>query len=202
MRRAGFIPDPTSAQPGAWINPAGVPVDLMVPEALAGPGNKQTRGARILPHDRRAARRARGLEAALVDNSSMEVTALDPDDDCRYTVKVAGPAALLVAKLHKIGERVERPNRLIDKDAHDIYRILIDTDTADLATAVAQLRTDPISAAETEQALVYLGEHFAGGPTALGAQMAGRAEAGIGEPATVALQVSLLAADLQEAIHR
>lgn len=200
MKRAGFIPNPESAQPGAWINPSGIPVDLMVPEALAGPGNKQTRGARIPPHNKRAARRARGLEAALVDNSSMEVTALDSDDDRRYTVKVEGSAALLVAKLHKIAERVESPTRLVDKDAHDIYRVLIDTDTTDLAAAFAQVRTAPVCAAETEQALVYLREHFAGGPTSLGAEMAGRAEAGIGEPATVALQVSLLAADLLDAM--
>src|SRR5690606_11395483 len=49
MRRAGFILDPMGAQPGAWINPAGAPVDLMAPEALAGPGKKQTRRAHPTP---------------------------------------------------------------------------------------------------------------------------------------------------------
>ncbi len=116
MRRAGFILDPVSAQPGAWINPAGVPVDLMVPEALAGPGNKQTRGARIPPHNRRAARRARGLEAALVDNSSMDVTALDPDDDRRYTVKVAGPAALVTSA--RQGDRSADPAGCFEEAGH------------------------------------------------------------------------------------
>jgi hypothetical protein len=37
MERAGFYPNPFSSQPGAWMNPAGTPVDLMVPEDLAGP---------------------------------------------------------------------------------------------------------------------------------------------------------------------
>jgi hypothetical protein len=33
-------------------------------------------------------------------------------------------AALVVAKLHKIGERENTPTRLVNKDAHDLYRIL------------------------------------------------------------------------------
>ena len=201
MRKAGFLPNPENKQPGAWINAAGVPVDLMVPAALAGPGKQQTRGARIPPHDKRAVRRARGLEASLVDNSLMDVAALNPGDDRRYTVKIAGLAALLVAKLHKIGERVDSQDRLVDKDAHDIYRVLIHTETNELAESFAELRADPVSADVTEEAMVYLNDLFANGPTALGAIMAGRAEEGIGEPATVAQQVSLLAADLIAAIH-
>jgi len=39
MARAGFYANPHS-QPGAWMNPAGIPVDLMVPEGLAGPGGQ------------------------------------------------------------------------------------------------------------------------------------------------------------------
>ncbi|OPG01998.1 GSU2403 family nucleotidyltransferase fold protein [Microbispora sp. GKU 823] len=201
MSRAGFYRDPIGGQPGAWLNSEGIPVDLMVPEALAGPGTKNTRGARIPPHDRRATRRARGLEAAVVDNTVMDVTALDPDDDRTYRVRVAGPAALLVAKLHKISERVSVPHRLNDKDAHDIYRVLIDTDTSQLATAFDVLRSDPISSDITDQAVEYLAALFAPGPDALGARMAGRAEEGIGEPETVALATSLLAADLVQALQ-
>ncbi len=36
--QAGFKPDPEKGQPGAWVNAAGAPVDLMVPERLAGSG--------------------------------------------------------------------------------------------------------------------------------------------------------------------
>lgn len=41
MTAAGFIHNPTSNQPGAWQNAYGIPVDLMVPEDLAGPGSKE-----------------------------------------------------------------------------------------------------------------------------------------------------------------
>ena len=108
MRAAGFMPDPVHRQPGTWINNMGIPVDLMVPEALAGPGGAQSRSARVPPHDRHAMRRARGLEAAVVDNTIERVQALDPADHRIFEARVAGPAALLVAKTHKIAERVER----------------------------------------------------------------------------------------------
>ena len=61
MRAAGFSPDPRSSAIGSWISPRGVPVDLMVPEAVAGAGR---RGARIPPHDSKAMRRSRGIEAS------------------------------------------------------------------------------------------------------------------------------------------
>jgi hypothetical protein len=34
-------------------------------------------------------------------------------------------AALMVSKLHKIGERENTPTRLVNKDAHDLYRIRV-----------------------------------------------------------------------------
>ncbi|MFI7132853.1 hypothetical protein ACIBQ1_44750 [Nonomuraea sp. NPDC050153] len=202
MSRAGFYRDPIDGQPGAWLNPEGLPVDLMVPEGLAGAGTRNTRGARIPPHDRRATRRARGLEAAVIDNTVMDVTALDPDDARAYRVRVAGPAALLVAKLHKIAERVSVPHRLNDKDAHDTYRILVDADTAELAATFRLLSREPISSEVTTQAIEHLATLFAVGPDALGSRMAGRAEEGIGEPETVALATSSLADDLVRALER
>lgn len=45
MSRAGFYRDPVNGQPGTWLSSDGIPVDLMVPDALAGPGTKNTRGA-------------------------------------------------------------------------------------------------------------------------------------------------------------
>lgn len=134
MRQAGFLPS-ANGQPGAWVNTDGIPVDIMVPEGLAGPGGRQARGARIPPHDKKAARRARGLEAALVDHDIISVTALDPADHRSIEVNVAGPAALLVAKAHKLGERLDHPARLNDKDAHDAYRILRAIETKTLRDA-------------------------------------------------------------------
>jgi hypothetical protein len=204
MSRAGFTPNPHSRQPGSWINQAGIEVDLMVPEAMAGGGGRQARGARIPPHSKKAARRARGLEAALVDNRPTTVAALDPGDPRTYRVKVAGPGALLVAKLHKIAERVDDPNpdRLQDKDAHDVYRLLTAYETADLVATLHQLRHDDISAEVTVQAIEQLATLFAAGPDAIGSTMAGRAELGIGEPAIVAASVAALADDLVQALRR
>lgn len=71
MRAAGFHQDLVKAQPGAWLSRDGIPVDLMVPEALAGSSGR--RAARIDPHARDAARRAVGLEAAVVDNIQMDI---------------------------------------------------------------------------------------------------------------------------------
>jgi hypothetical protein len=200
MSAAGFSQDMAGGQPGAWLSPSGVPVDLMVPEALAGTPGSQRRGARIPPHSKTATRRAVGLEAAVVDHAPMEVAALAPGDDRRCTVEVAGPAALLVAKLHKLGERRATPRRLEDKDAHDVYRLFVAISTDDLAAAMLRLIADPLCGAVSEQAMAHLREMFASGPEALGSVMAGRAEEGIGEPATVAASVALLSADLVAAM--
>jgi hypothetical protein len=198
MQRAGFHRNLTEPQPGSWLSPSGVPVDLMVPAALAGSGGR--RGARIPPHSRHATRRTPGLEAAVVDHAAMTITALDPADARSAEIEVAGPAALLVAKLHKLGERQDRPERLLDKDAHDIYRLLAATNTGSLSRTLAALREDELAGATTKEAIHYLSQLFASGPDALGSTMAGRAEELVGDPAVVSAAVSALAADLVVAL--
>lgn len=197
MSRAGFILDPVGQQPGAWMSPNGVPVDLMVPEHLAGSGSR--RGVRIPPHGKRAARRATGLEAAIIDQSPMTIEALGADGP-RVVINVAGSAALTVAKLHKLGERVDTPHRLNDKDAHDIYRLLVAVDTPDLAATMRELLADELSHQVTARALEFIEQMFAAGPEALGSTMAGRAEEGVGQPETVSRSVSFLAQDLLSAL--
>lgn len=196
MSAAGFTQAVSSTQPGAWLNPAGIPVDLMVPEALAGAPGSQRRGARIPPHAKTASRRAVGLEAAVVDHAPVRITALGQGDKRSCTVEVAGPAALLVAKLHKLGERRGHPRRLEDKDAHDVYRLFVAVSTDALAPAMQRLLVDPLAAPVTQQSMAYLREMFAAGPEALGSAMAGRAEVGVGEPDIVAASVAALAGDL------
>ncbi len=44
----------------------------------------------------------------------MIIGALDPADSRSVTMNVAGPGALLVAKLHKLGERVANDDRVKD----------------------------------------------------------------------------------------
>ena len=196
MTGAGFILNPVSQQPGAWMSPNGIPVDLMVPELLAGSGSR--RGVRIPPHDKHSPRRAAGLEAAIIDHSPMTVESLDGDGRSAI-VNVAGPGALLIAKLHKLGERVDTPDRLNDKDAHDTYRLLVATETSDLAETIRELLPDELSQEVTAQALNYLKDLFAS-PEALGSTMAGRAEEGVGQPDTVSASVSFLAQDLLSAL--
>lgn len=196
MRAAGFSLDPDKRQPGAWLSSEGIPVDLMVPDA-SSPGS--SRGARIPPHSKMVARKAVGLEAAIVDHAHREIHALSADDDRIRVAKVAGPAALLIAKLHKVGERQSSPHRLRDKDAHDIYRLLVATDTDTLAGTMTALRADAFAGAVTHQALHYLRALFAVND-APGSRMAGQAELGVGDPLAVAASVSALASDLLTAI--
>lgn len=199
MKRAGFYPN-ANGQPGAWLTPAGIPVDLMVPAALSPRGD---RGGRIPPHSKNATRRTVGLEAAVVDHEVHTIAALDPRDTRTFDARVAGPAALLIAKVHKIQERLnerDRP-RVNDKDAHDIYRLLkATTDTGIIASAFQRLLADPVSQIVTTQALEWMPEMFADGPDAIGSVMAGRAEEGIGDPDLVAASVAALVADVLEAI--
>jgi hypothetical protein len=165
---------------GAWIvyrDIAGVPtqveVDLMVPEAVGGGGR---RAARLPGHGKEVARKARGLEAALVDKAMTTIHALDAADTRSFVVPVAGPAALLVAKLHKIAERVSEreQRRLDDKDALDILRLLQATDTNVLAAALVQLLQVDFARDVTREALVVLKDQFTD-PRAAGSQMAARA---------------------------
>lgn len=200
MESAGFYMN-VNGQPGAWLNQAGIPVDLMIPEALVKDGRKGARSAHVPPHDKMALRRAKGLEACVVDNSPMQIDALDGSDTRTYTVKVAGAAALMIAKIHKLYERLSAPNRLNDKDAHDFYRLLIATETADIATTFGRLLDDPISRTVTCEAIDAMPELFADGPDAVGSLMAGRAEEGIGDPAGVSVSTALLAADLLNTVR-
>lgn len=94
-----------------------VHVAVMVPDTPRGPGR---RGAGVGPHGRRAAGSPgrpgpKGLEGALADRDRHTVGALDLDDQRVVTVWVAGSGAGLVAKAHKIAERVGVGDRVRDK---------------------------------------------------------------------------------------
>jgi hypothetical protein len=164
MEDAGFT---LKTQPGIWIvevdiegTPEVIPVDLIVPEGAASGSGR--RGARLGPHGKRAARQIPGLEAVLVDHSPMVVAPLDPADRRSIEVEVAGVAALLVAKAHKLHDRVNqgKPHRLDDKDASDVVRIMQTTLPAQVGEILAQLSGDEIAGQPTHDALRYLDELF------------------------------------------
>lgn len=196
MRGAGFTPASGSDEIGRWIGPDGVPVDLLVPAALGGAGK---RGARLGVHGNRAARKAVGLEAALVDNGPTTVQSFERHDHRQIEVTVAGPSALLVAKLHKIGDRRARPDRLDDKDALDVYRLLRAVPTEVVASGINKLLGASASRQVTQEALQLMSGLF-GMQEARGAQMAARALDPLEDPATTAASCAALAGDLVLAI--
>ena len=100
-----------------------------------------------------------------------------------------------MSKLHKLAER-EGDDRLADKDAHDVYRLLVAVPLAELVRTFEWLRDDRTAGEATSVGLAALERLFATGPTALGSRMAGRAEAGVGVPEVVAASVATLASDL------
>lgn len=194
MRGADFE---LSSQPGIWLSSSSLAqIDLLVPEAVAGSGGR--RGARLAGHDPRAARKVHGLEGALVDHAPRTLEALDPVDTRSVEANVAGPAALLVAKLHKLGERQEQPDRLVEKDALDVYRLLFAIETRALAVGMQRLLGEVVSGQAAREAMVYLGRLF-GTTSAPGSQMAGAAAPQDSE--TVIQSASALALDLLDALE-
>lgn len=186
MTAAGFSHDRSVQQPGEWSSGEELdpPVELLVPEGLHAGGGR--RGARIPPHSKYAARVVAGLEAAAMSHRRMKIASLEPDRDSReITMRVASPAGLLVAKAYKIGERATTAaNRLLDKDAHDLYRLLRAVPPGDVVADLRVVLGDDLAGPVTERALMWLGEH-ADTHEALIPTMAGRAEALVGEPEDV-----------------
>jgi hypothetical protein len=173
-----------------------VDVDLLVPESLGGPGR---RAARIPPHARRSARKVAGLEGALVDRDLYKIGALDPADTRQFELMVAGPAALLVAKIHKIMDRERDFDRRSDKDALDVYRLLRAIPTEELARRFRKLLEDPRSRQAAETAHVQLPQLF-GRINAPGAQMTVRAAHPLESGDVLAASVAALTQDLMAAL--
>lgn len=178
--------------PGAWLSPDGIPVDLMVPEALAGPGSRR---ASLGLHGKRVARRAKGLEGALVDRKLAEIRSFTPGVERSVEMLVAGPAALLVAKVHKIADRTGAGDRIADKDALDVLRLLQATDTEALAKVLATLAAHPISGEVTSEAVSHLTPLF-GSADAAGVGMAIRAAGPSVDEAVVSASFTALVSDL------
>jgi len=203
MARAGFWR--SGSEVGVWTKSVMVEgvarsmvVDLLVPQAVGGLGR---RGARIPPHDDRAARKVSGLEGALIDRERRRIGSLDSQDDREFEVAVAGPGALLVAKMVKIGDRAEVPGRGEDKDALDVLRLLQAVPTDDLARRLGVLRGTDLSRAVTNRALIQFEEMFAE-RRGLGSRMAARAAAPLEVEETVAGAAEALAQDLLDALRR
>lgn len=169
-----------SPEPGIWEKRVeidgveiDVPVDLIVPTEMAPPGGR--RGARLPGHDKQATRKISGLEAALVDNDVMEVNAIAPDDRRSVRLRVAGVAALLVAKTHKLSDRIEdgSSDRLDDKDAADVVRLMQIGSPAEMASTLERLLDHPDAGASTRFAVERFEDLF-GSRAGTGIEMACR----------------------------
>lgn len=196
LAEAGFAPD-IKGQPGRWISPGNIPVDFMVPERLV---RTKERSAGISPHARNTARNTRGIEGCLVDNELQMIQSLEPSDRRIYEISVAGPSSLLIAKTIKISERIEEKRTLVNKDAHDVYRLLSAIPITVFTLGLSKLTSHSLSKDITEIGLKRLEELFARGPEAEGSMRAGQAEFGFGNPDTVSQSVAFLARDLLEAL--
>ena len=178
MNGAGFE---TTDQPGIYRKGTDTgrigQVDLLVPKAVGG---RSGRGANLGAHGRRAAMQVHGLEGALVSNSPISVRSLRGGDLRRYDIRVAGPAALIVAKLHKIAERSndDRRDRLKDKDAFDVYRVLRAVDADSLAHEFQSMLTDEVANPVVAEAMNLFGDYF-GDNQATGTLMVARYIEGI-----------------------
>lgn len=141
LSAAGFVLD-HHGNPGHWISPDGIVVDLMVPAGSLPTSSRRT--APLEGQDRRTARSTRGLEASLYDNSVVEITALDETDLRTVSLRVAGPAALVIAKSIKIRERLDAgsPGRIITKDAGDLLRLMRNSAPKEIGTRLFDLSRD------------------------------------------------------------
>lgn len=157
--------DGQPVRPGVWDKRVPeqdepIPIDLIVPRALSPAGR---RAARIPPHDRMAAMSTEGLEVALVDHVVRRIEALEPNDARSAEVKVAGPAALVVAKAYKLHERTSDPTRarhVRPKDALDVVRIFQATTPSTMATLLSEAIDDETAGSVAEQGVAYLDRLF------------------------------------------
>jgi hypothetical protein len=176
-------------EPGTWQaltdvdgTPTLIPVDLLVPEQLAIARGR--RDARLPEHGKNATRWTPGIEATIFDNTEMLITSLEPHVDSReMTIRVAGPGSLLIAKSHKIADRLAdarrgRAHRVKPKDCGDVIRLMrAPASPKAVGCRLAELAMQPACAASISDGIQHLAEQF-GRPRSVGVEFAVQALAG------------------------
>ncbi len=204
MESAGFT---LTEEPGIWearLTRPGfdeaivVPVDIIVPEELAP---KTGRRSARLPgdHGKATARKCPGLAGVVVDYRQIELVALEAGDPRRVTVNVAGYGALLVAKLHKHGDRLATPERLHAKDAGDVYRLFDAVAPEEMAGLLNGLLADKRSTDTTSRAMAVLEALFRA-PASTGTRLATEALRGLLPSATVTAAITAYTRALRSVI--
>ncbi|RSM87074.1 hypothetical protein DMH04_12265 [Kibdelosporangium aridum] len=200
LMNAGFSP---GKNPGSWLGRGQVAVDIMVVPWQSGTMKKDARAGRIPPHAKNTARITAGLEPALVDCAAHRLTALDPRDSRQFDLRVAGPAALLIAKAIKIEERLADADggtstRLKEKDALDMFRLLQAIETEDLVQGVRLHLADDQARGVTVRGLKVMETH---GNTPRSPLPILAAQAGAGD-VTIAPSFVALTQDLLNAVGK
>jgi hypothetical protein len=146
------------------------------PEELASGHGR--RDARLPDHGKNATRWTPGIEATVFDHTEMPIVSLEPDvDPRRATIRVAGPGALMIAKSHKIADRIAdgargRGHRIKPKDCADVIRIMRSPVTPTLVgERLRRLAEHPVCAANVPRGVDHLVTQF-GGPTSIGVELA------------------------------
>jgi len=210
MESAGFTLDNghDGKSVGIWSTlreikgvPARITVDLLVPEKVGGGGR---RAARLVGHPKGSSLKVPGLEGCLFDHTTKEICALSSPDSRHFEIEVAGSAALLVAKLIKLQERIDaaaggRRDRRSNKDALDVLRLLRTSDLQNMAETLTRLQREEIASDVATKAIKSLPQLF-GGSRSPGAQMAADAIGTLEDPEAVKLSCVVLANELIGAI--
>jgi hypothetical protein len=205
LTAAGFFPKANDSV-GVWITHrqttaspnTPVQIDLLVPASVS-PGTGR-RAARLVGHDVRSARIVKGLDGAVVDAEVMRVVSLDDGDARAHEIRVAGPAALLVAKVHKISER-QGTARQSDKDALDVLRILRGTATEEIGERYRRLLGDGRSNEAASAGIELLRDQF-GRRAGVGIEMAIRSAGPLANADELATSCELLANDLLDLLRK
>jgi hypothetical protein len=142
----------------------------------------------------------KGLDGALVDADVMPVAALDAGDTREIDIRVAGPASLLVAKVHKINDR-HGTDRQSDKDALDVLRLLRGTETPEIVKRYSTLLLDERSAAAANEARALLENQFTT-RTGIGVEMVIRSSGPLANADEIAASCVALAGDLLFALGK
>ena len=131
----------------------------------------------------------------------MAIGSFSTEDHRSFEIQVAGPAALLVAKIHKLADRADEQGspRLNNKDAFDVYRLLLAIQARELAEEAAILRGHSRSQEVTEEALTKFSELF-GTDSGTGTQLVVDHIGPLENPDFIAASVVALAQELLNAV--
>lgn len=201
----GLLEKDGHPQPGTWVQKAPsekvqLSIDLLVPEAFSPKRGK--RAAAIDQQQPNVARYVKGIEASLTDKRAEVVASFDPGDRREMTVPVAGAGALVIAKLHKLSDRLgneRRPDRVHSKDCYEVLR-LMQLPVSDVVDGWAAAAGAEVSRQVSLEATGLLDRLFAA-DDGVGAQLASDHVAEFEDSAVVRASARTLARELVESVR-